>query len=92
MNFDSNNNNTQNDYSLNINYSGYSGSGNLNANLNTSNNSADISAYNSNTQLVDGQDYLSPMGFTSYNAQSDTNVFGGSSIPGSLQMSLSWMT
>lgn len=83
MNFDSNNNNTQNDYSLNINYSGYSGSGNLNANLNTSNNSADISAYNSNTQLVDGQDYLSPMGFTSYNAQSDTNVFGGSSIPGS---------
>ncbi|KAF6062592.1 Helix-loop-helix DNA-binding domain family protein [Candida albicans] len=83
MNFDSNNNNTQNDYSLNINYSGYSGSGNSNANLNTSNNSADISAYNSNTQLVDGQDYLSPMGFTSYNAQSDTNVFGGSSIPGS---------
>ncbi|CAX45380.1 transcription factor, putative [Candida dubliniensis CD36] len=83
LNFDANNNNAQNDYSLNINYSGYSGSGNSNANLNTSNNSTEISAYNSNTQLVDGQDYLSPMGFTTFNAQSDTNVFGGGSIPGS---------
>ena len=86
FNFDSSNNNSnQNEFSLNLNYSGYSGNGDLNTNMNTSTNSiaATTSGYNSNTQLAGGQDYLSPMGFTSYNTASDPNAYGGGSNPGS---------
>ncbi|RCK64183.1 Retrograde regulation protein 3 [Candida viswanathii] len=86
FNFDSNaNNSNQNEFSLNLNYSGYSGNGDLNTNVNNSTNSIapSNSAYNSNSQLAGGQDYLSPMGFTSYNTASDPNTYGGGSNPGS---------
>ncbi|KAL6449470.1 RTG3 Retrograde regulation protein 3 [Candida maltosa Xu316] len=85
LNFDSANDSNQNDFSLDLNFSGYSGVANSNSNVNNSNNSvnASNSGYNSNSHLASGQDYLSPMAFTSYNVPSDTNTFAGGSNPGS---------